>query len=170
MQSRNKTIALIGIYTCIGIIFGYVEYLIPLPVGIPGIKIGLSNIVTVVSMCVFNWPVSAGILFLRVIMSGLLFGNIYSLLYSLSGALISFCVMTVCKNHTGLSLLGISALGGVFHNMAQLFVAALVIENIKMTYYLPVLIISGLIAGIIVGIISTMIYLRITGMKGEYRQ
>lgn len=161
MQSHNKTIAVIGLFTCIGIIFGYVEFLIPLPIGIPGVKIGLSNIVTVVSMYMFEWPVSLAIILMRVILSGILFGNLYSILYSLSGALISFIVMIFIKKSDRFSMIGISAVGGVFHNIAQLIVAALVIENIKLTYYLPALIIFGISAGIAVGVISEIIYNRI---------
>ena len=90
----------------------------------------------------------------RVILSCFLFGNLFSIVYSLAGGLLSLTVMVALKRTKAFSLLGISAMGGVFHNVGQLIMAALVLESLSIGYYLPVLLISGLVTGILIGIIS----------------
>lgn len=161
MQSRSKLISYVALFTACGILFGYIEFLVPLPIGIPGVKIGLSNIITVCSMYLMGPVVSLIILVLRVVLSGLLFGNLFGILYGLSGALISFLFMYFAKKINIFSVFGLSVLGGVMHNIAQLVVATILISQLKLIYYLPALLISGVLAGLAVGFLSRIIINRI---------
>ena len=161
MQSRNKLIAYIGLFTACGILFGYVEYLLPLPIGIPGVKIGLSNIITVCSIYLLGAAPAGIVLILRVLLSGLLFGNTYSMLYGLAGGIAAFLVMLLSYRFNWFSILGLSAAGGVFHNIGQLAVAAFTISSLNLFYYLPILLISGILSGLAVGFLSQIIIKRL---------
>jgi len=146
--------AYFGVFTALALIFSYVETLIPIQVGIPGVKLGLANLVVVVVLYKMGIKEAYTLAVVRVILSGFLFGNLFSIVYSLAGGLLSLTVMVALKRTKVFSLLGISAMGGVFHNVGQLIMAALVLESLSIGYYLPVLLISGLVTGILIGIIS----------------
>lgn len=161
MQSRNKLVAYVGILASLGIIFGYIEFLVPVNFGIPGVKLGFSNIVSVVALYMLGAPYAFLIAIIRVIISSLLFGNMYSMIYSLCGAALSLITMIVLKRFKCFSIIGVSAAGGVMHNVGQLFVAVFVVDSINLFYYFPILVLSGLIAGILIGILSLMICGRI---------
>lgn len=157
MQSRNKRITYAALLIALGIIFGYIEFLFPLPVGIPGVKLGLSNVITVVCLYLFDPIMALGVLIIRVVLSGMLFGNFFGILYSLAGALVSWFAMTSLKKFDVFSVIGVSVAGGVSHNIGQLIVACLVVSQLKIMFYLPVLLVSGVICGFIVGIVSRII-------------
>lgn len=161
MLSRNKTIAMSGLMIACGILFGYIEFLFPLPIGIPGVKLGLSNVITLVCMVCLSPQISCVVLILRVILSGILFGNFFGLLYSLSGAALSFIAMYLIYRLDKFSIVGVSVVGGVAHNVAQLMVACFVVSELKMIYYLPVLLVSGLLCGIVVGTLGNILIPRI---------
>ena len=144
--------AYFGVFIALALIFSYVETLIPIQVGIPGVKLGLANLVVVVVLYKMGVKEAYTLAVVRVILSGFLFGNLFSI--SLAGGLLSLTVMVALKRTKAFSLLGISAMGGVFHNVGQLIMAALVLESLSIGYYLPVLLISGLVTGILIGIIS----------------
>ena len=146
--------AYFGVFIALALIFSYVETLIPIQVGIPGVKLGLANLVVVVVLYKMGIKEAYTLAVVRVILSGFLFGNLFSIVYSLAGGLLSLTVMVALKRTKASSLLGISAMGGVFHNVGQLIMAALVLESLSIGYYLPVLLISGLVTGILIGIIS----------------
>lgn len=167
MRLQNKKIAQCGLLVAIGLIFGYIEFLFPLPIGVPGVKIGFSNIVTVICLYILNPLDCFLVLFIRVVLSGILFGNFYSILYSLTGALFSFLVMLIVKKVNIFSVTGISVCGGVFHNIGQLCVACITVSELRLTYYLPVLILSGVLCGGIIGIISSVLLNRVSKLKGE---
>lgn len=162
MQSRNKLstakrVARDGALVGLALIFSYVEHLIPINAGVPGIKIGLANLV--VLSCLFmvdTWEVLV-ILIARILLAGLLFGNMSTVLYSLAGGLLSFLIMVVFKKLRVFGVMGISILGGVFHNFGQILVAMLVLSNKSILLYLPILVISGALAGTLVGIVSKRI-------------
>ena len=146
--------AYFGVFIALALIFSYVETLIPIQVGIPGVKLGLANLVVVVVLYKMGIKEAYTLAVVRVILSGFLFGNLFSIVYSLAGGLLSLTVMVALKRTKAFSLLGIRAMGGVFHNVGQLIMAALVLESLSIGYYLPVLLISGLVTGILIGIIS----------------
>ena len=96
-----------------------------------------------------------------IVLAGFMFGNMFSILYSLAGGILSFLIMYLLKRYTGLHVISISAAGGISHNIGQLFVAALVVENYNILYYASVLIIAGIITGIMIGIVAQEVILRL---------
>ena len=151
MKSR---VAYFGVFTALALIFSYVETLIPINFGIPGVKLGLANLIIVVAL--YKLPLQEVYLLsiVRILLSGFIFGNYFSILYSLAGGLLSLSVMALLKRRNSFSVMGISVAGGVFHNVGQILVAMVVLETKALVYYLPVLIISGLGAGILIGLVS----------------
>lgn len=148
-----KRISVIAVFTALALIFSYIEAIIPFNLGVPGVKLGIANIVVVCALYIFGVKEAAGISLIRVFVIGLLFGNAVSLIYSLSGAILSIAVMIICKR-LKLSVIGVSAMGGIFHNVGQLSAASLILNSSAVMYYYPVLFISGIVTGIIIGIVS----------------
>ena len=142
MKSR---VAYFGVFTALALIFSYVETLIPVNLGIPGVKLGLANLIIVVALYKMRLSEAYLLSVVRVLLAGFIFGNYFSIIYSLAGGLLSLTVMALLKKWGGFSLQGISIAGGVFHNIGQLIVAAVVVETFSVTYYFPVLLIAGLL-------------------------
>lgn len=157
----KKTVRL-GFFLALALILSYVESLIPFSFGIPGIKLGLPNLIVVLLMYRNGAKDALTVNFLRVILSGFLFGSLYSILYALAGAALSFAAMLVGKRVNCFSAVGVSVLGGVFHNIGQLIVAMLVVETYYVGYYMPFLIAAGTVTGAVLGIavLELMPYLR----------
>lgn len=149
----------------LAIIFGYVEMLLPVFFVVPGMKLGLANLVTVFVLYRYRAKEAAVISLIRIVEIGFLFANLFSILYSLAGAALSLLCMTAARRFSGLSIVGVSILGGVTHNLGQLIVAALVVENGNVFYYFPALLISGLVTGALIGIVTGEILKRTTGRK-----
>lgn len=150
----SKKIAYGGLFAALAILMGYLELLIPMPLLVPGMKLGLANVIIVIAMYFLDDKAAFFISLVRVVLSGLLFAGFAGLLYSLAGAIFSFAVMVLLKKAKGFSIIGVSILGGVFHNVGQIIVAALVVENVRLMYYLPVLLISGIVTGTVIGIVA----------------
>lgn len=159
--SSTKKITLSAMLTALALIFAYVETLIPLNFGIPGIKLGLPNVVIITALYTLGTPYAFLINLLRIAISGFLFGSIFSILYGLAGGLLSFAIMYLLKKTNWFSVAGVSMAGGVAHNGGQLLMASLVIENSKIFLYLPVLLFSGMVTGILIGIIASLLVKRI---------
>lgn len=151
MRSR---VAHFGVYTALALIFSYVETLIPINFGIPGVKLGLANLIIVVALYKMSLKEAYILSIVRVVLSGFIFANLFSIIYSLAGGLLSLTVMALLKKTNQFSVLGISMAGGVFHNVGQLIMAIIVLESFNIAYYFPVLMISGVITGLLIGIIS----------------
>lgn len=151
MKSR---VAYFGVFTALALIFSYVETLIPINFGIPGIKLGLANLIIIIALYKMKVKEAYALSVVRVVLAGFMFGNLFSIIYSLAGGLLSLSVMVLLKKTDKFSLFGISMAGGVFHNVGQLIVAILVMENLNIVYYMPVLLISGLITGFVIGIVA----------------
>lgn len=149
----------------LAIIFGYVEMLLPVFFVVPGMKLGLANLVTVFVLYRYRAKEAAVISLIRIVVIGFLFANLFSILYSLAGAALSLLCMTAARRFSGLSIVGVSILGGVTHNLGQLIVAGLVVENGNVFYYFPALLISGLVTGALIGIVTGEILKRTTGRK-----
>ena len=150
-QKQRQKIAYLGLFTAVAIIFGYVESLIPVFAGIPGIKLGLANLAVLFILERYRLREAALVSVVRILVIGFLFGNLFSIAYSLAGAALSLTVMVFMKKFSGFSLLGISVAGGISHNIGQLIIAVLLVENRSLFYYSPVLLISGVITGLIIG-------------------
>ena len=138
------------------LIVSYVEAIIPFSLGLPGIKIGLANIVIVFTLYRFGGKYALAVNVVRIVLAGLLFGSPFSTLYSLAGGLISLCAMLPVKKAGIFSVTGTSMAGGVFHNLGQLLAAACVVQTVQIAVYLPVLILSGVAAGIVNGIAAQL--------------
>lgn len=149
MKSR---VAYFGVFTALALIFSYVESLIPIQIGIPGVKLGLANLMIVIALYKMSLKETYLLSITRVVLSGFLFGNIFAILYSLAGGLLSLTVMAVLKKAGGFSVMGVSIAGGVFHNIGQLIIAMIVVETFSVAYYIPVLLIAGVITGLLIGI------------------
>lgn len=157
----HKKTAYLGLFAAIAIIFGYVESLIPFFAGIPGMKLGLANLAVLFILEKYSWKEAALVSTVRILVIGFLFGNMFSILYSLAGAALSLTVMTLMKKFSGFSILGVSVAGGVSHNIGQLIVASLIVENTSLLYYAPVLLISGVATGLLIGFLTGEITKRI---------
>lgn len=156
---KNQT-TFVGVAISLALILSYVEMLIPIQIGIPGVKIGLANLVIIVTLYCANGKKALLVSVFRVILAGFLFSNMYSVLYSLSGGIMSLLFMILVKRLKGFSVIGVSIVGGVIHNMAQIIVAMFIVENIGVITYVPMLLISGTITGMLVGIIASSIIIR----------
>ena len=156
---QNKT--LMGLLTALGLIIGYIEFLIPIPLGIPGVKPGFANIVIVWALYSLGPWEALMINGMRIFLSGFLFGNFSMILYSLAGAAVSFLCMCLAKKSGLFSMTGVSMIGGVMHNMGQLLVAMAVLETVSLVYYGPVLLAAGVITGLLIGIVTGEVKKRI---------
>ncbi len=150
-----------GLLTALGLIIGYIEFLIPIPLGIPGVKPGFANIVIVWALYSLGLWEALMINGMRILLSGFLFGNFSMILYSLAGAAVSFLCMCLAKKSGLFSMTGVSMIGGVMHNMGQLLVAMAVLETVSLVYYGPVLLAAGVITGLLIGIVTGEVKKRI---------
>lgn len=155
-NNKAKKIALFGMMVALAFTFSYFESLIPFNIGIPGVKLGLANLVVVTALYIMTPSQALAIAVIRIFLAGLTFGNVYSLAYSLCGGILSYLVMLLVKK-TRLSIVGVSMLGGVCHNIGQIIVAAIVMETVRIAYYLPVLLVAGLITGFLMGVASKLV-------------
>lgn len=158
MREKTRSVALMGVCVALAMILSYVESFIPSPVY--GVKIGLPNIVTVYMLYRFGTIKASAVSALRVILTAILFGSVMSLAYSLAGAILSIAVMSALKRTSLFSRVGVSIAGGVSHNVAQLAVAVLITGVGAVAYYLPTLLIGGVVAGIVVGIAGATVIKR----------
>ena len=133
MKSR---VAYFGVFTALALIFSYVETLIPVNLGIPGVKLGLANLIIVVALYKMRLSEAYLLSVVRVLLAGFIFGNYFSIIYSLAGGLLSLTVMALLKKWGGFSLQGISIAGGVCHNIGQLVVAMIVVGRDIQRYLL----------------------------------
>lgn len=156
----TKKIAKMGMLVAVAFVLSYIEAMLPLNLGVPGIKAGLSNIVTVFSLYYFSPGMALGIAITRIVLCGLTFGSMPGLLYSLAGGILSFIVMVILKKTGKFSVYGVSVAGGVFHNIGQILVAVAVLQNKMVAYYLPFLLVAGVIAGVVVGILAAVLIKR----------
>lgn len=162
----TKKVAFGGLFLALALVASYIEVLIPIQIGIPGVKIGLANGVIMVLLYVVNIKETYAISITRILLAGFMFGNLMMILYSLAGGLLSLTVMVLLKKIGGFSPIGVSVAGGISHNIGQLIVAMLVLETGRLIYYFPVLLLAGTAAGIFVGIIAGEIIKRV----GKYIQ
>ncbi len=153
----TKRIAYMSMLTALAAIFGYVEVLIPFSFGIPGIKLGLANLVIVIGLYMLSARQVFGILIARIVLLAFLFGNMSSLLYSLAGGGLSFLVMLLLRKQKGFSVVGVSMAGGVSHNIGQVMIAACVVESRYVFGYLPILMVAGLVTGILIGVVASRV-------------
>ncbi len=161
----SKKIPVAAILASLALIFSYLEFLFPLSLGIPGIKPGLANIVVVVALYKLGSRTALMVNLTRILLAAALFGSVFSGLYALSGGLVSFAVMTALRKTNLFSTARVSMAGGVFHNLAQLAVAALIVESSLILYYFPLLLLAGMAAGLLNGVLATWILRALRDVK-----
>lgn len=157
----NHKTAYLGIFSALAIIFGYVETLIPVFAGIPGIKLGLANLAVLFILMKYTWREAIVVSVIRILVIGFMFGNMFSIVYSLAGAALSLTVMTLLKKYADFSIMGVSVAGGVSHNIGQLIIAMCIVENTSLVYYGPVLMVSGVVTGLMIGWLTSEVSKRI---------
>lgn len=160
-MQKNRQIALRGALMALAMVLSYMESFIPLVIAVPGVKIGLANIVTLIALYKLGMKDALIISIGRILLSGILFGNLTVIIYSLAGAAFSLAAMKLGMGIKRLSVTGISILGGVFHNLGQVLAAAFLLQNGNILYYLAVLFIAGTIAGTGTGILTGVLLLKI---------
>jgi len=159
MNTRKNTshnVALAAMLAALALIFSYIEAILPLSVGIPGVKLGIANLVVIIALYVLGFKYAMTVNVLRILVAGLLFNGAFGAMYAMAGGVLSLIVMYLVKKTGLFSTVGISMAGGVAHNLGQLLVAALIVSTMKLFYYFPVLLFSGMISGILIGIVASL--------------
>ncbi len=163
---KSKRIAYLAIFTACALILSFVETLIP-PVysAVPGIKIGLPNIIIIYTLYKISALSAFSVSIIRVFLVALLFGNAMTLFYSFAGALLSLAIMVILKKTALFSVTGVSVTGAVFHNLGQIIVAILILDTVEIGYYMIILTLTGVISGVLVGILSSVLLKRTEHIK-----
>ena len=163
---KNR-VAYFGVFTALALMFSYIETMIPIQFGVPGIKLGFANIMIVIMLYKSSAKEALLLSIVRIMLSGFLFGNLSSILYSIVGGVLSLGIMTLLKKQGGFSVIGVSVAGGVSHNVGQLIVAMLVVETYQVGYYFPVLLVAGVLTGLGIGVVSQEVLKRIRNICFE---
>ena len=158
MKNRSKTVAFLGLCTALALILAYVEILIqPLFPSLPGIKMGLPNVMIVFLLYRRGGGTAIVVSLVRILLVSILFGNVMALWYSLAGAVLSLGVMILLRRLNWLSPVGVSVAGGVTHNVGQILTAMLLLDTVELGYYLVVLTVTGTVAGVLVGLCGALL-------------
>lgn len=157
----KKKIAYLSMFLALALVCSYVETLIPFPIGIPGVKLGLTNIIVILVLYCIGEKEAILISILRILLSGFMFGNAFAIIYSLAGGILSFIFMMLMKRTKKFSVITVSVAGGISHNIGQMLLASILIESYYIVSYLPVLLISGTITGFLIGVLGQEIIIRI---------
>lgn len=161
-KSTNvRKMCYLALFCAIAIILSYIETLIPFQFGIPGAKIGLANITTIIILFCFGFKEAFIVMLLRVFIVGTTFTNLYMMLYSLAGGIISLAMMALFYKTHLFSNYIVSIIGGIFHNVGQLLVAMFFFNTTTFLYYLPYLLLIGTLSGAVIGIVAQIIYAKI---------
>ncbi len=155
MKSYN--VAKFGMFVALAFLLSYIESLFPIPIPVPGIKIGLANLVVICGLYTMGVKEAFVLSIIRIILVGFTFGNPSTMLFSMAGGILSWACMTLLSKVKSFSVIGVSVVGGIAHNVGQIMVAALVVNNIALVFYLPILLISGVITGAIIGFLGAII-------------
>ena len=160
-----RQITTMGMLVALAMVLGFVETLIPINLGIPGMKLGLANIVVVIALFLFDIKTAVVVSILRIILIAMTFGNMSMMFYSIAGASLSLLSMIAISKIKSFSLISVSIVGGIMHNVGQIICAAFVVRTNGVFTYLPVLMIAGLVSGALIGIVAGLISVRLTNFK-----
>ena len=158
---KNKQIARYALLIALAMVLSWLESMVPVSTVVPGMKLGLTNLVVIFAMYRMSVRDAAVISLIRVVLVSMTFGNAYSFAYSLAGAVLSMIIMVLLQKTGKFSMLGVSVAGGVCHNIGQVMVAMVVLETVGLVWYLPALLISGTVAGICIGTVGAIVTKRI---------
>ncbi len=162
----KRKVAFLGVFLALALICSYVESLIPFYFGVPGMKLGLTNVVVLMLLYIIGPMEAILVSVLRILLAGFLFGNAFSIIYSLAGGILSFVVMVICKKVFRLHIITVSIAGGISHNLGQILMAVLLVENYNVMFYFPVLFFAGIITGALIGVVSQEVIRRTKGLAG----
>ena len=160
---NTKKVALYGLLVALAMLLSWVETMVPVTTLVPGMKLGLTNLVVMVALYELGEKDAFILSMVRILLVSMTFGNMAALMYSLAGGILSFVVMAVLKRTGIFSMTGVSVAGGVAHNIGQIIVASFILDTM-LAGYLPILLISGLGAGVIIGILGAEIARRVHGV------
>ena len=159
--ARTRRLAFASMFAALALIFSYVEVLVPVPVPIPGVKLGLANLVILIALYRLSFRYAFTINCVRIVIAGLLFSGVFGMLYSFAGGILSLTVMYLLQRMKVFSMTGISMAGGVMHNLGQLLTACLIMSSSGLMSYFAVLFFSGMISGILIGMLAYIIEKRL---------
>lgn len=157
---KTERISKLGMFLAFAIILSYIESLIPMPFFVPGMKLGLANLCIILVLIRYNWKDALLVNILRILLVSFMFSGLFSALYSMAGAFLSLLIMTLMRKTKLFNIVSVSIAGGIAHNIGQLIVAGFVFSNMNLIYYGPVLLLSGLITGLLIGIMALEILKR----------
>lgn len=160
-MTKIQSMAEYALYTAVAFLFGYIESLIPLPLPFPGMKLGLANVVILFILYRKNWKYALSLALLRNVLTSITFGNVFALLYSTAGSLLSLLFMSAFKQGKHFSIVAVSSLGGIMHNIGQLIIASFVVGFSSISWYLPILYFCGMFTGLLIGFVANMCLKRI---------
>lgn len=149
--------AYMGLFLAFALILSYIETLIPFAPGIPGIKLGLANMAVILCLYLFGFKYAFLLTTVKAILAGLMFGNMFMIVYSLAGAWFSLLLMAALKRYDVFHMPIVSACGGIMHNMGQLLVAFFAVETYAVIYYMPILVAAGLLTGTVIGMAASLV-------------
>lgn len=154
---KTKKLTFLALCACIALILSYIESLLP-PIfsAVPGIKVGLPNIMIIFTLYRYGLCAAGAVSMIRICLSALLFGNVWSLAYSICGGTLSLFLMFLLKKTERFSYVGVSVVGGISHNLGQILLAMVALKTREIGFYMIVLSFSGIIAGIFVGLASAL--------------
>lgn len=158
-------IATVGMLTALAMVMGFIETLIPINLGIPGMKLGLANLIVIIALYLFDIKTAIVVSFLRIVLIAMTFGNVSMMIYSVCGASLSLLCMVIASRFNGFSTIGVSVIGGIMHNVGQIICAAFVVRTDGVFTYLPVLLIAGVVSGMLIGIAAGLVIVRISTHK-----
>ncbi len=155
---KTKKLTFLALCACIALILSYIESLMPpLFSSVPGIKMGLANIMIIFTLYRYGWRAAGAVSITRIILSALLFGNVWSLAYSICGGALSLVLMALLKKTDRFSYVGVSIVGGISHNAGQVLLAMIALRTREIGYYMIILSFSGIITGVLVGLVAALV-------------
>ena len=162
---KTKKVAMLGLTIALAMIMSYIEALVPLSFAVPGIKMGLANIVIIFVLYKIGTKEAILVSLIRVILVSLLFSNVMAMAYSIAGAVLSLGIMWILKKTDKFSVIGVSIAGGIMHNVGQIIMAVILLGTEQIALYLPVLIITGTATGVVIGIVSGLVINRFKNIR-----
>ena len=170
MKKKTKKIAVLGVLTAVALVLSYLEAILPpIYAAVPGVKVGLPNVVVILILYRFGVKEAAMVSFMRVFIVALLFGNAMTLAYSIAGAVLSLILLMIFKKLDWFSAVGVSIIGGIAHNVGQIIVAILLLNSTLIAYYMIILTITGTLAGVAVGLAGSLLIKRLEKISIEIR-
>lgn len=172
MHGNVKKMIFLSLLVALGVALGFIESMIPLPVPMPGARLGLSNMVVLTSLVVFGYREGFIVACLKALLLMLLTGNVMAFFYSFTGAILASLAMIGAIKFLvpKISNIGVSLIGASFHNLGQVSVAAFMISNVRIFAYLPMLLLLGIFTGIFVGLGSNFIISQLRKNKIYFKE